>query len=197
MLYLINIKNLAFFAKICYNKKEYKLKIKMFKKIILIFWLMIFTLGWVLISNNTYAGWADVGWDDPLWDFIQNIEKQKNEDRQNKDENKNSEWDFKSPNFKINISWGIWKVWWSGATGSTSTQKMNNEFWKIIKNLMIWLWMTSMALIIVWAWYILSNAGQDELLTKWKNIVIWWVMALIIALSWYFLIDAIWYILYK
>jgi hypothetical protein len=66
----------------------------------------------------------------------------------------------------------------------------------IIQKLMIGLGSLSVLIMTIWAWYIVLHNGQDELLNKWKSIFMSGIYAMAIALSSYYLITIVRYILY-
>lgn len=80
---------------------------------------------------------------------------------------------------------------------NTSTQTINFVLWTIIQKLMIALWVISLWIMSVWAWYIILYHGEDEYLSKWKSIITAGVIALIVSLSSYYMVNLLWYILYK
>lgn len=107
-----------------------------------------------------------------------------------------SSWDcLDKPSFVIN-TWlfstsGEWlKTWEAKST-------INGILWTIIKKLMIALWIIALFVMTIWAWYMILFRWEDEYLSKWKNIFIWWITALVVALSSYYLVNLVWYILYK
>jgi len=114
-----------------------------------------------------------------------------------KNEYDNSEaakWDITSRWYQINvndISPGMGVTWW------TTEENVNFVLATIIQNLMIALWSFALLIMTIWAWYIILHNGQDELLSKWKSIFMSWVYALIIALSAYYLINIIRFILFQ
>lgn len=101
---------------------------------------------------------------------------------------------------KFTINTDIFSVWWEQLKNSgdgTSKWLINSVLWEIIKKLMIVLWIISLFIMTIWAWYMILFHGQDEYLSKWKNIFIAWITSLVIALSSYYLVNLVWYILYK
>lgn len=103
-------------------------------------------------------------------------------------------WDITAPWFQIHVNdispW-MWLAWW------TAKENLNFAIWVIIQNLMIALWSLSLLIMTIWAWYILLHHGQDELLSKWKSIFMSWIIALIVALSSYYLVSILRYLLYN
>ncbi len=104
-------------------------------------------------------------------------------------------WDICSPDFTID-TW-TFSVWWSWLKQWDSKATINNVLSEIIKKLMIVLWIISLFVMTVWAGYMILFHWQDEYLSKWKNIFIWWITSLVIALISYYLVNLVWYILYK
>lgn len=104
--------------------------------------------------------------------------------------------DISSPAFEIETS--DFSVWWTDLKVEwDSKATINKTLWTIIQKLMIALWVISLFVMTIWAWYMIMYHGQDEFLTKWKNIFIWWIISLLVALSSYYLVNLVWYILYK
>lgn len=96
--------------------------------------------------------------------------------------------------FKINTSeWWIW-IWTSST--NTTAWKANKAMWVLIQKMMIA--MASLAfLIMVIGWtYMVIHHWEDEFLSKWKLIFMAWVYSLIIALSSYFIVWFVRFILY-
>lgn len=116
------------------------------------------------------------------------------QDLYDKEEQKEQD-DITSSNFTIDTSlfspWGSWlKKWDAKAT-------INYTLWTIIQKLMIALWVVALFIMTIWAWYMIIYHWEDEFLSKWKNILIAWVTSLVIALSSYYLVNLVWYLLYK
>lgn len=106
----------------------------------------------------------------------------------------NGAWDLTSSDFQINVSdispWIVWK--WS-----TTSERINWFFWTIIQTMMVALWVLSVLIMTIWSWYMILHNWQDELLSKWKSIFMSWVYAMIIALTSYYLIAIVRFLLYK
>lgn len=104
--------------------------------------------------------------------------------------------DFTSSNFMIDTSdfspWGKKLKKWT-----TAKEQTNFLLGTIIQKLMIALWVIALFIMTIGAWYMILYHGQDEYLTKWKNIFIAWIFSLIIALSSYYLVNLVGFILYK
>lgn len=101
------------------------------------------------------------------------------------------------PTFTIDTS--DFSIWWTNLKDeSGSAEKtINKTFWVFIKKMMIWLIMLSSFVMTVWAWYMILYFGQDEYLTRWKTIFKMWLVSIIIALSSYYMVNLVTYILYK
>ena len=97
------------------------------------------------------------------------------------------------------IETGLFSVGWKELKDGTTTSKelINKWLGTIIQKLMIALWVISLLIMTVWAWYIILYHWEDEYLTKWKWIFTAWLVSLVIALSSYYIVNAIAYILYK
>jgi hypothetical protein len=68
---------------------------------------------------------------------------------------------------------------------------------QVIQNMMIALWALSILVMTIWAWFMILYNWQDEMLSRWKNIIMWWIYAMIAALGSYYLVAAIRFILYQ
>ena len=106
----------------------------------------------------------------------------------------NSTTDFTSPSFTIEVNdiAPADRVEWG-----TIREVSNNLLWKIIQSLMIPLWAIALLIMTIWAWYMIFYHWQDELLTKWKSIFNSWLIALIVALSAYYMVSLVRFILYS
>lgn len=93
--------------------------------------------------------------------------------------------DFTPWNKSYNRSWTL------DLTGTT-----NNLLSTIIQNLMVAIWVIALLVMSIWAWYMIFYHGQDEMLSKWKTMFTTWITALVIALSSYYLVSLVRYILY-
>lgn len=103
-------------------------------------------------------------------------------------------WDLTSTNFQIDVN-SISP--WIKAEWSTTWERVNWVLWSIIQNMMIWLWILSVLIMTIWSGYIIFHNWQDELLSKGKSIFMSWVYAMIIALTSYYLISIVRYMLYS
>ena len=62
---------------------------------------------------------------------------------------------------------------------------------------MIAIWAISLLVMTIWAWYMIFYHWQDELLSKGKSIFNAWIIALIVALSSYYIVSLVRLILYS
>lgn len=98
------------------------------------------------------------------------------------------------PNFVIK-TWDISP--WITADWNTSSEIANWALWTIIQKMMLALWFLSVFIMTIWAWYIVLHNWQDELLSKWKTIFMSWIYSMIIALSSYYLVAIVRFLLYS
>ncbi len=166
----------------------------MIKKIILVF-ILIFSFfiwnnvyarvkcdNWVCTSNSLYSPWwwTSINWDTKTnkwwWDS-------------------SKEDDIITSDFMIDTS--LFSPGWGGLKQWESKDTINFVLWTLIQKLMIGLWIIALLIMTIWAWYMIAYHGEDELLSKWKNIFIAWITSLVVALSAYYLISLVWYLLYK
>ncbi len=98
------------------------------------------------------------------------------------------------PSFKINVwsvtPWNLWMEW------ESIEERTNWVLGTIIQRMMIALWVLSVLMMTIWAWYIILNNWQDELLSKWKSIFMSWIYSILIALASYYLVAIIRYMLF-
>lgn len=86
---------------------------------------------------------------------------------------------------------GKWLKW------ENSKTTINTVLWTLIQKLMIALWVISLLIMTIGAGYMILYHGEDEYLSKWKSIITAGVIALIVSLSSYYMVNLLWYILYK
>ncbi len=165
----------------------------MLKKILI---LMFLSLGF-LFSNNvfaeggtSYSNWSSYNTSSSNWNSTSKTELEQRNEHCDKTWNciDRSSFKINTDNFSLgknNLKWTNW------------TQTINNTFWVIIQQLMIILWTLSLVVISIWAWFMMLFHWDDSTLTKWKNTIKWWIIALVVALSSYYIINMVWYILYK
>lgn len=120
-------------------------------------------------------------------------ENQTQAEKEAYDNSKDSAWDITSRWFTINV--GDISPW-MGVKWSTTKENVNYLLWTIIQNLMIALWSIALLIMTVWAGFMLLYFGQDEQLSKWKKIFMSWVYSLIVALSAYYIVSIVRYLLY-
>lgn len=77
-----------------------------------------------------------------------------------------------------------------------TSQVINTVLGNIIQKLMIALGSFALIIMTVWGGYMILAHGQDELLSKWKSIFLSGIIALVVALSSYYLVSFIQFILY-
>lgn len=100
-----------------------------------------------------------------------------------------------SPNYTLNVS-SIWLKWFDTKASDTS--------WKVLKSIesIIWFliipfWWVAVFIMTIWAWYMVLSNWQDELLNKWKKIFIWWIVATVLALTSYIIVEFLKLLLYS
>lgn len=101
-----------------------------------------------------------------------------------------------STDFTIGVNDTI-GVWIPVLEWDNSSEVLNRTLGTIIQKLMVALWVLSVLIMTVWAWYIILYHGQDELLSKGKSIFMAWITALVVALSSYYLVSILRFILYN
>ena len=106
----------------------------------------------------------------------------------------NDEWDLTSKTFMINVD-SISP--WINSQWTDTTQRVNWLLGTIIQKMMIALWSLSIFIMTIWAGYMVLHNWQDELLSKWKSIFMAWIYSVLIALSSYYLISIIRFMLYS
>ncbi len=78
-----------------------------------------------------------------------------------------------------------------------SSEKTINWFMTVlIKKLMVALGSLALLIMVVWAWFMIFAMWKDENLNKWKTIFKAWLISLAIALSSYYMVSFLSYILY-
>lgn len=104
--------------------------------------------------------------------------------------------DLTSTSFVIDVSWISPGVDITDKSATTNW-KVNYLLWTIIQKMMIALAVLSVLIMTVWGWYIILHNWQDELLSKWKSIFMSWVYSIVVALSSYYLIAIVRFVLYN
>lgn len=99
------------------------------------------------------------------------------------------------PTFMIWVDETLWV--WIKVDWKNTSQVINKTLGTVIQKLMIALWVLAVLIMTIWAWYIIMYHGQDELLSKGKSIFMSGITALVVALSSYYLVAILRYILYK
>lgn len=84
-----------------------------------------------------------------------------------------------------------------GLKWESSKATINTVLWTLIQKLMIALWIISLLIMTIGAGYMILYHGEDEYLSKWKSIFIAGIISLIVALSSYYIVNLVAYILYK
>ena len=92
-------------------------------------------------------------------------------------------------------------VWDLAPGGSELAEDTAAETWinvlqTFIEKLMIAFWVLALLVMTIGWWYMVFYHGQDELLSKWKTIFTAWLIALVVALSAWILVEVVVYILY-
>lgn len=87
--------------------------------------------------------------------------------------------------------------WMDVDSGNSTKQNVNKALGTIIQTLMIALWSLALLIMTVGAGYIVLHSGQDELLSKWKSIFMSWVYGLLVALSAYYIVAIVRFILFQ
>lgn len=146
--------------------------------------------------------WKTINWKDPVWktNWSDSESASAKAEAQAKEAARDAEceasWEcFDKTSFVINTD--TFSIWWTWLKGGDSKTTINNVLWTIIQKLMIALWVIALLVMTIGAWYIIMYRWHDEYLSKWKNIFIGWITALIVALGSYYLVNLVWYILYK
>lgn len=104
------------------------------------------------------------------------------------------DWDITSTDFKINVS--------SLTPGDSSLVDTSAEgtitavLKRVIERLIIGIGTIALFVMVLWAGQMILYAGEDERLTKWKTIFIWWLTAVAIALLSGLMVQLVAYLLY-
>lgn len=147
-------------------------------KKILLFFILFFLSFWISNSNNE----CDTEFWCP-WDYDKAVEQAAIKDKG----------DLTSPGFQINVN-DVSP--WIKSEWTTTKDRVNWILGTIIQKMMIALWSLSILIMAFWTWYIILHNWQDEILSKWKSIFMSGVYAMILALSSYYLISIIRFLLY-
>ena len=106
------------------------------------------------------------------------------------------EWCLTSNTFMVDTAWfWIWLWWWDKL--ETTNQKVNFALATIIEKLMIAMSSIALLVMIIGSAYIVLAQWKDEYVSRWRSIFIAWIIALLVALSSYFMVSFIRFILYS
>lgn len=166
----------------------------MLKKILLFLIISTLWYSWVFAKTD-WALWSlDIGYEDIDgwvldWNKRQAAEKKAALDSEKAEHDKEcaeSGACLEKSNFTINVndfSPGM-DVW-----GNNTKANVDNALLKIIQTLMVGLWSVALLIMTIGAGYMIFYHGQDDLLSKGKSIFTSGILALVIALSSYFMVD--------
>lgn len=104
---------------------------------------------------------------------------------------------FWSSDFNVKVSDFTWNTWMDIQDWETLKQKTNGLLNKIIKMLIVAIWVIALFVVSVWAWYMIMYNWNEEFLKKWRNMVYTGFLTLFIALTSYYLMNLVRYILYS
>lgn len=149
--------------------------------------LVLFFSFWNVYWNDTWDTPTNTSIVSPNWSNANQV--QERNDACDRDG-----WCLDRPSFEINVSH---ISPWITLTWNTTSERSNNFLWLIIQRMMIALWILSVFIMTIWAWYIILHNWQDELLSKWKTIFMSWVYSMIIALTSYILIAIVRFLLFS
>ena len=139
-----------------------------------------------------------------LNDAKQNLEDAKNIKNFNNEQLRNSKdryceqsWNcLNTSDFKINTS--TFKMWSLGVdSGKTSWQNANFLLATVISKLMIAMWVLAVLIMTIGAGYMVLYHGRDDMLSKWKTIFNYGMLAVALALCSYILVAILRFILYN
>ncbi|MDD3302801.1 MAG: hypothetical protein PHN31_04530 [Candidatus Gracilibacteria bacterium] len=105
--------------------------------------------------------------------------------------------DFSSTDFTINTNDVIGGMGVDPDPSSTLQGKFDGLLGKIINTLMISIGAVAMVVMSIGAGYMIIYNGQEELLTKGRKMFFSGILALVIALSSYYIVNLVRYILYN
>lgn len=106
-----------------------------------------------------------------------------------------TKWTLCSDSFMIPTS--KFSPGWAGLNKASSKATINGFFTVLIKKLMVALWSLALIIMVVWAGFMITAMWKDDSLNKWKTIFKAWIIALAIAMSSYFMVSFLSYILYS
>jgi hypothetical protein len=105
--------------------------------------------------------------------------------------------DFAKDTFTVKVGDIIWNIWHTKVGWGTLEQKTDNLLIMVIEILMVAIWVIALFVVSVWAWYMIIYNWNEEFLKKWRNMIFTGFLALFIALSSYYLMNLVRYILYN
>ena len=113
-----------------------------------------------------------------------------------KNEQKKIEWklDINTEYFMLNVN--DFSPGWEWLIKNNAKATINTTLWTFIQKLMIALWSLALLIMTIWAWYMIIYNWQDEILSKWKSIFTSGIISLLVALTWYYIINLIRFLLY-
>lgn len=140
----------------------------MSKKIILALLITLISLFFINIDNNVYSY---------TWDVENNIA---------------STW------FTIKVQ--ELSPWWNSilknTTSTSPKDTMLNILALIIEDLMVAIWVIAILVMTIWWGYMIMNAWQEDMTSKWKSIFKSWLTALVVALWSWLLVKLVAFLLY-
>jgi hypothetical protein len=108
----------------------------------------------------------------------------------------NDKGNLKSTDFEIKVNDTIW-VWFDVKEWDDTSMVINRTLGTVIQKLMIALWVLAVLIMTIWWGYIILHHGEDTLLSKGKSIFMAGVTSLVVALSSYYIVAILRYILYN
>ena len=97
---------------------------------------------------------------------------------------------------KFEIDTKLFSPGGAGLNKNSSEKTINWFMTVLIKKLMVALGSLALLIMVVWAWFMIFAMWKDENLNKWKTIFKAWLISLAIALSSYYMVSFLSYILY-
>ena len=153
----------------------------MFKKIII--GLLLIVSSFLIFSNS----WFTNEWESKDWEAKKRCLK-------------NWESMINCPQFTIKTEtfspgWGGTlskaKAWWW-----KTEETANILLWEIIRNLIVVFWVLSLFVITIGWGYMIFHSWEESLLTRWKTMLKYWVISLVIALSSWIMVKLVTWLLY-
>lgn len=167
----------------------------MIKKVVL-FFVLIFSF---FVFDSSFASWSQTAAEKRVEEERASLESAKASVKARQDACDKSWNCLDSPNFTVPVTWmfNFWSKVSSKIKWETWEKKFTSFLWIIIQKMMVVLWVVSLFIMTVWAWYIIIYHWEDELLSKWKNIFIAWIISLVVALTSYYMVSLVRYIIYN